>query len=149
MNQSSKFDQFTSILKRALDILFVLNPRGTSLGVFAGIVLHGIVKVFEPSLVGIKSINILALTPWHFIGFGVFAFNIPAYFTQNKIDPKIEEAFAYIRKQIELGTVNDWQAKQMYVNLHSKVLSAVVLNEKEENNRRKLEKVLGEAIEKE
>lgn len=145
---ANKYDKITSITKRALDVLFVLNPRGTSLGIFAGIVLHGVVKVFEPSLSSIEGIDILALSHWHFMGLGVFAFNLPAFFNRNKIDPQIEEALVYIRKQIELGTVNNWQAQQMYVNLHSKVLSSVVLNEKEEKNRRNLEKILGDAIEK-
>ncbi|MCI5142118.1 MAG: hypothetical protein D3909_10450 [Candidatus Electrothrix sp. ATG1] len=146
MNKES-FD-ITSILNRALDILFVLNPRGTSLGIFAGIIFHGIVKALQPLHSKLEYINLLALSHWHFIGFGVFLFNLPAFLTRNKIDPKIEEGLSYIRKQVELGTVTDWQSQQMYVNLHAKVLSSIVLNEKEEENRKKMEKILVDDINK-
>lgn len=146
MSNDNKIDQITAIAKRALDILFVTNPRGTSLGVFVGIFIHGLIGFFKPAFASISSVNFEAFQLWHFISMGVIAFNLPEFLKKNKIDPKIEEAFQYIKKQIEAGTVNAWQAQQMYVNLHSKVLSAVVLNEKEEANRRTLEKTLSKGI---
>lgn len=146
MSDTTKVDQVTAIAKRALDILFVANPKGTSLGIFTGITIQGFVAVFEAKLISLFQINISALKLWHYIAIGVITFNLPAFLTRNKIDPKIEEAFTYIRNQVESGTVNRWQAQQMYVNLHAKVLSSIVLNEKTESSRRKLEETLVKGI---
>lgn len=146
MSDNTKIDQITAITKRALDILFVANPKGTSLGIFTGIAIHGIVGIFESKLITLFQININALKQWHYIAMGVLAFNLPDFIKRNKIDPKIEEAFAYIRKQIDAGTINRWQAQQMYVNLHAKVLSSIVLNEKTDSSRRKLEETLSKGL---
>ena len=146
MSDNSKLDQITAFAKRALDILFVANPKGTSLGIFTGITIHGFVGIFEAKVTSLLQINISALKQWHYIAMGVIAFNLPDFLKRNKIDPKIEEAFAYIRKQVAAGTVNRWQAQQMYVNLHAKVLSSIVLNEKTETSRRKLEETLAKGI---
>jgi len=146
MSDNSKLDQITAMAKRALDILFVTNPKGTSLGIFSGITIHGFVGLFEAKLNSLLQINMSVLKQWHYITMGIVAFNLPDFLKRNKIDPKIEEAFTYIRRQVELGTVNRWQAQQMYVNLHAKVLSSIVLNDKTENSRRKLEETLAKGI---
>jgi hypothetical protein len=123
-------DAITRYGKQALDVLMVFDPRATSLGIFAGVLFHGIVGLFAPVLSTIQVINIAALRFWHYLAVGVFMFNIPKFIRRNKIDPKITEALNYIKDQKQSGHIEEWQAKQMYVNLHQKVLENIVLEAK-------------------
>ncbi|HDZ9460342.1 TPA: hypothetical protein RU014_003419, partial [Vibrio cholerae] len=66
------------------------------------------------------------------IGLGVFLFNIRPFLNRNKVDPSIDEAISYIETQRKLGRIDEWQAKQMYRNLHNKVLENVLLNKEQE-----------------
>ncbi|MCD6724107.1 hypothetical protein LT012_11645 [Vibrio cholerae] len=127
-----KSEQMTVLVRKAINILFVSNPRGTSLGVLSGIVLDGFISLFNPFLKSITVINIGLIKLWHLIGLGVFLFNIRPFINRNKVDPSIDEAISYIETQRKLGRIDEWQAKQMYRNLHNKVLENVLLNKEQE-----------------
>ncbi|EQA7395492.1 hypothetical protein ACYEVY_003481 [Vibrio cholerae] len=127
-----KSEQMTVLVRKAINILFVSNPRGTSLGVLSGIVLDGFISLFNPFLKSITVINIGLIKLWHLIGLGVFLFNIRPFLNRNKVDPSIDEAISYIETQRKLGRIDEWQAKQMYRNLHNKVLENVLLNKEQE-----------------
>lgn len=120
-------DQLSELLRKALNILFVSNPKGTSLGVLAGVALDGILGVFSPALKTIEWINVAAVKTWHLIGLGVFSINLPSYLNRKDIDQSIINAISFIETQKEKGNISDWQARQMYFNLHQKVLESVAL----------------------
>lgn len=58
-------EQLTVFTRKAINILFVSNPRGTSLGVLTGIVLDGLIGLFSPFLKTISIINISIVKLWH------------------------------------------------------------------------------------
>lgn len=125
-------DQITVFVRKTLNILFVSNPRGTSLGVLFGIILDAIIGLFNPFFKTVSIINIGFVKLWHLIGFGVFLFNIVPFLKRYEVDPSINEAISYIEEQKQLGNIDKWQAKQMYRNLHNRVLENVLLNESQQ-----------------
>lgn len=121
-------EEATELARKSINILFVSNPRGTSIGVLVGVLLEGVLGLFSPVLKSIEAINLGAIKMWHLIGLGVISMNLPDYLRRNDIDPSILNAIKYIEDQKKNQRISDWQARQMYVNLHQKVLESVTLN---------------------
>jgi len=125
-------DQITEIARKAINILFVSNPKGTSIGIFLGVVIEGVIGLFSPFLKTIELINISAIKLWHLIGFGIVSMNLPEYIRRKEIDPSIKNAIEFIENEKLKGNINEWQARQMYSNLHKKVLESVALETREQ-----------------
>ncbi|WP_110973523.1 hypothetical protein [Pseudomonas huaxiensis] len=134
MNQ----DQFSEFSRKAINILFVSNPKGTSIGILAGVLLHGIAGLFTPTLKAIEWINIGALKVWHYICFAVIGLNMPSYFKRTDIDPSIKKAISFIQEQHDSKKINDWQARQMYTQLLQQVIENIVV---EHNAAEKVKKI--------
>lgn len=124
MNQES----VTEFIRKSINILFVSNPRGTSLGVLIGVILDALLGLASPILKTVEALNFGAIKMWHLICLGVFSMNLPSYLRRKEVDPSIAKAIEYIEEQKKNGTISDWQAKQMYVNVHNKVLESVTLD---------------------
>lgn len=120
-------DSTTELIRRALNVLFVSNPKGTSLGVLIGVVLHGLFGILTPALKAIELLSFSSLKLWHFICLGVAATNMPTYLKRHKVDPSIQSALEYIKQQQAEGNIRDWQAKKMYIDLLEKVIASVAL----------------------
>ena len=125
MNQES----VTEFIRRSINILFVSNPRGTSLGVLIGVVLDALLGLASPILKAVEALNFGAIKMWHLIALGVVSMNLPSYLRRKEVDQSIVKAIEYIEEQKKNGSISDWQAKQMYVNLHNKVLESVTLDQ--------------------
>jgi hypothetical protein len=123
-----KQDELTEFFRKSINILFVSNPRGTSIGVLIGVVLDGVIGLVSPLLKTIEAINFSAIKIWHLIGVGVVSTNLPSYIRRKEVDQSILNAIEYIEEQKKNKSISDWQARQMYANLHSKVLESVTLN---------------------
>ena len=80
-------NETSEITRKAINILFVANPKGTSIGIFLGVVLDGLVGLFTPLLKSIQWLSISAIKTWHLIGFGVFSMNLPSYLKRKEVDP--------------------------------------------------------------
>ncbi len=115
------------------------------MGVLFGIVMDGLVSIFTPLLKTIAIINLAAIKLWHLIGFGMFAFNVRPFLNRHKIEPSIISAISYIENQKEAGNIDDWQAKQMYRNLHNKVLESVLLNKEQEELSRNINRITSQS----
>lgn len=131
-------DQVSEITRKSINILFVSNPKGTSLGVLVGVVVDGLLGVFSPALKAIEWLNVAAIKTWHLIGLGIFSMNLPTYLKRNKIDPSIINAISFIENEREKGNISDWQARQMYSNLHQKVLESVTLESSKQETTSKI-----------
>jgi hypothetical protein len=131
-------DNASEVARKAINILFVANPRGTSIGVFIGVVLDGLIGLFAPLLKGIEVISISAIKLWHLIGFGVVSMNLPSYLKRKAIDPSIANAILFIEKEKEKGNILEWQARQMYANLYAKVLESVTLEDVKSDSESKI-----------
>lgn len=123
-------DQITVFARKAINILFASNPKGTSLGILIGVSLDGLLGFFSPLMKTWEWANAAALKTWHLIAIGVIGMNLPAYLARNKIDQSILNAIDYIERQKSSGNINDWQARQMFFKLHEKVLESVTLDTK-------------------
>ncbi len=137
----------TQYIRKSINILFVSNPRGTSLGVLIGIVFDGMIGLFSPYLKSIEIINIDAVKIWHMIGLGIIFTNLPEFLKRNETDPSILNAIKYIENQKAKKNISDWQAKQMYMNLHQKVLENITLDKKTNEQSEKIQKIITESDE--
>src|SRR5438045_3113050 len=93
-----KNNNISALLKRATDSLFALNRIGTSMGILFGIVLEGIIKIFDPLLKNQQTVDFKRINTIYYILFGVFLFNLPHLFRRPRLDPQIELALAAISK---------------------------------------------------
>lgn len=121
-------DKISSGLKIALDILFVKNPVGTSMGILFGIILHGLISVLYPVWETLQKIKLSSLNIAHYMAIGIFGFNVKSFFSRYKIDPGIEEALAFIQKQVKEGRISKIDAKIQYKNLIARVIENVQLD---------------------
>jgi hypothetical protein len=121
-------DFLSALAKRALDILFVQNPKGTALGVLFGFLLHGLALVFNPALIQFSLIDINKVYAIYYVFFGIFVFNIRSLFRRREFDPKIEAAFDAIRQARKLGSMGELEARIEYRKLIQKVLEEVTIN---------------------
>ncbi|MEZ9595497.1 hypothetical protein AB4298_12745 [Shewanella sp. 10N.261.52.F9] len=137
-------DDLTIFIRKALNILFVSNPRGTSIGVFIGVILDGLIGLFSPALKTIEFISISAIKIWHLMGLGVFSMNLPAYLRRKQIDPSIVNAMEFIEEQKTNAGIPDWQVKQMYTNLFQKVLENMSLDSESEEISKKIRNIVTE-----
>jgi hypothetical protein len=138
-------EDITELFRKSINILFVSNPRGTSIGVLLGVVLDGVLGVFSPLLKSVEALSFSAIKMWHLIGFGVISMNAPGYLRRNEVDPSILKAIKYIEDQKKNGRITDWQAKQMYVNLHQKVLENVTLNKETSDESARINRLYSES----
>lgn len=121
-------DTLSSLAKRATDILFVMNPKGTSVGVVFGVVLDGLVKILEPTLKKQQVADFSKANPVYFVFFGILLFNLPSALRRQRLDPQVEAALRSIRKAQRDGDVTKVQARLMYLNLYEKVLAQITLD---------------------
>lgn len=121
-------DEVTQVLRKSINILFVSNPRGTSLGVCIGVAIDMLLGVFSPAIKTIELIDVSKIKTWHLMSLGVLGMNFPAYIKRNKVDDSIINAIEYIEEQKRKGVIAEWQSRQMYNNLHNKVLEKVMLD---------------------
>jgi hypothetical protein len=120
-------DQVTGAAKQALDILFLANPTGSSLGVLTGVVCHGLLGLVGPFLTSVEWLALDTVKLAHLIALGVLVFNLPSYSRRHRVDPKIEEALLFIQREASKGNIPKWQQRIMYENLFNRVLQSVTL----------------------
>ena len=116
-------DVFTSLLKRAVDMLFVLNPKGTSVGAFLGIVLDGAVRFLSPILRRNQSYDLSGVHTYHFMAAGVVVLNIPMLFRRRELPPEIEHSLTAIR--VAKSHLTPVQVRMQYLALLNDVLERV------------------------
>jgi len=135
-------ESVTELIRKSINILFVSNPRSTSLGVLIGVILDALLGLVSPILKTVEALNFGAINMSHLICLGVVSMNLPSYLRRKEVDQSIANAIEYIEEQKKNGTISDWQAKQMYVNLHNKVLESVTLDQGTQNTTSSLSKLV-------
>lgn len=118
-------DLVTAFLSRAGDVLFVQNPKGTSVGTFSGIAVKGLCELFSPALGRFKVwIDPQRLGTLYFIAAGVVIFNLPALFRRRQLPNSVEDAFEVIRRLKQEGA-SAAQIKLQYLALCGSVVEKV------------------------
>ena len=119
--EQNKSDQVTEFFRKAMNILFVSNPQGTSIGVLIGVVLHAFLGLLTPLLTPITWIDMSFVKLWHLTALGVLIMNTPAYLRRDKLDPEITHILQFISDQKAAGNISNTVAKEMYKNLIEEV----------------------------
>lgn len=122
---SRSADLVTAFLSRAGDILFVQNPKGTSVGAFSGVALEGMLKFFSPALGRLKDwIAPERLHTLYFVAAGIFIFNLPTLLRRRQLPNSVEDAFEVIRRMKREGA-SSAQIKMQLLALCSSVVEQV------------------------
>lgn len=138
MSDMLEKDGLSALLKRATDILFVMNPRATSMGSLFGIVVDAMVKIFDPALKNQNIVDFTKVNTFYYILIGIFIFNLPAALRRHNLDPQIESALFAIKKAKREHEISAAQARMMYLSLYEKILSQVVLDKDTRNKVRQI-----------
>jgi hypothetical protein len=121
-------DSASAFVKRATDILFIQNPKGTAMGVLFGSILHGLSQILAPVLASISFLDFNRVYAIYYVLFGMFVFNIRSFFRRRDFSPEIEKAFDAIREARKSGNMGELEAKIEYRKLIQKVLEEVTVN---------------------
>lgn len=135
-------DPFTAFIKKAIDILFIQNPIGTSFGVFLGMLINTLTKLFKPLLKTISLLDFNHIKEFEWVIIGVVIVNFPTLFTRPKFDQGIEGAFIFIREAKKSGKLSDTEIRQMYRNLYIKVLDKINLDESTNREMTQIEEII-------
>lgn len=126
-------DKWSDIVRRAINILFTLNPLGSSVGLIGGYVLHGIFIAFLPAFSDVSWFNPAALKVGYFMGFGLVFVNIFTYLRRNNVDPKIQAALNFIQHQVNMGHITQLDGKQAHRLLIKEVVANVMIKPDEKS----------------
>lgn len=121
-------DLATALVTRATDILFVQNPKGTSVGAFCGIAADGMLKFFSPALGRLRDwIAPERINSFYLMAVGIVLFNISGIFRRRQLPNSIEDAFEAIRRMKREGA-SSVQVKMQLLALCSSVVEQVKLD---------------------
>ncbi|QXO19238.1 hypothetical protein [Vibrio ostreae] len=128
-------DDITQLFRKSLNLLFVANKQGTSLGVVMGVLSDGIIGTLMPTLKTISGLDFGTVEIWHLIALWVVAFNIKPYLNRHSPDPKIDAAISKIKDMEASGQITKAQAKMHYHELSLRVLESVKMSGPQEASR--------------
>lgn len=115
-------DTVSSFVSRSVDILFVQNPRGTSVGALTGVCADGLVKFFGPFLKNYShTFDASQLQTYHLIVAGIVLLNIPAFFKRRELPNEVEDAFESIRRSRK--DLTPLQVRMQYLRLCTDVIA--------------------------
>ncbi|HEX4496491.1 MAG TPA: hypothetical protein VIE43_12540 [Thermoanaerobaculia bacterium] len=121
-------DVATFLINRAGDLLFVNNPRGTSIGVFSGLAVHGAMQFFHPWLLRWKAaIDPDRITAIPLMAIFIVLFNIRSLSKRRRLPDEIEDAILSIRLAKREGKLTAVQEKMAWLALTTKVVEKVNL----------------------
>jgi hypothetical protein len=144
--KDGRVEQVMLHVKRAINFLFVNNPKGTSLGILLGVCLRAVWMAFEPSLKRLPWINAAALNEFVWVCFGVLLFNLRGAFRSTSLPPDLEAALAAIRTAVSEGELTKAQVRTMYLSLYGQVLQRVTLEPRMSSKLKGLQKALQDPI---
>jgi hypothetical protein len=107
---------FLPTIRLFLDNLLLRNGRGTSMGFLYGVVIYGLMRLFNPLLQKIESVDFEKLNPVYTIAGGILFMNLPFFTKKPSFPPEVETAINAI-KEAEAKGLSEWQVKQLYLKL--------------------------------
>jgi len=118
-------DILTAGITRASDILFVQNPKATSVGAFFGITLDGLLKLFRPTVGRFRDwVSLEESSVFYFIAMGIFFFNVPFLFRRRQLPNAVEDGFEILRRMKKDGA-SAVQIRMQYMALFQATLDRV------------------------
>jgi hypothetical protein len=139
-------DLLTSFVSRAGDVLFVQNPKGTSIGAFCGISLEGLLKIFSPTLGRLKEwVSLEGVHTFYFVAAGVAIFNLPTIFRKRQLPNSVEDAFEVIRRMKREGA-STLQIKMQTLSLCNSVIEQIKVDFEKPDRNAKASRYLRERL---
>src|SRR5688572_4444675 len=141
-------DVATGWIKKAIDTLFIFNPKATSMGILFGCIGFGLVSAFRPFFEQpniTRVFDISRFSWWLYLILGVFLFNLPHLFRQEPLPPSVLRAFQTIEEGKKKGNLTKPQVRLQYLSVISQVVAQVKLDEETQQKAKQLEKVLAPA----
>jgi len=141
-------DIATGWIKKAIDTLFIFNPRATSMGILFGCIGSGLVSVFKPFFERPNIIRVFDISRfpwWLYLILGVFLFNLPHLFRREPLPPSVLRAFQTIAVGKKKGNLTKPQLRLQYLSVISQVVAQVNLDEETQQKAKQLENVLAPA----
>lgn len=111
-------DALTYHASRAINILFLYNPLGTTYGVLLGAFIYSLqdlIALYFPVFGLIKG--------YGFIVFGVLLFNIEPMVKKRYLDPDIERRLVYIRQLIKEGKFTKVEERAIWRNAVNSIIT--------------------------
>lgn len=118
-----------TVARKAVNILFVGNPEGTSLGAVLGGLLSGIFSSFEPILKSITWFDATKLGTLHFVALGIFLFNIGKYLKRNEVPIEIFTATKFIEDSVRSKRITKQEGAIQYAQLIRRYTDSVMSDE--------------------
>jgi hypothetical protein len=122
-------DFISAFAKRALDILFIQNPKGSAMGVLFGFLLHGLTLILSPTLNKLTAVDFNNLSVFYYVFFGMFVFNLRLFFKGRGLPQEIENQLNIISRARKEGDMDELEAKIEYRKLIQKVLEEVTIKD--------------------
>ena len=136
----SELDEKLSLsIKKATDILLVMNPIGTSMGFFGGIVLHGFFKALSIFFDPFK--GIIKIEMYYYIILGIFTFNIRQFYRKDKVPLELIEKVKFIEEMEKSGKITKLEAKMRYRQILSEVIKSVQFDASTEKDMKKINEI--------
>ena len=110
-------DKVTEYIGKSLNILFISNPKRTSMGILLGVFIDTVRNLFTPLLKTIKYMDVQAVSTFNLMISGVFLVNLPLIFKLEKFPPEVERTLMLIKVAKKDGSISQIERRQMYRNL--------------------------------
>jgi len=121
-------DKLSYTAKISTDLLFVRNPIATSMGVFFGVIVHGVVGLLAPFAEFANKVASSAINIAHYIAVGVFCFNLKGFLNKDKVPEQVTEGIEFIKQQETEGRITKTEARIKYRVLIDKYIENVSLD---------------------
>ena len=136
----SKLDEkFTLYIKKATDILFVMNPIGTSMGILGGITLYGFLSLLSSFYEVFK--KFILIGEWYYVVFGIFTFNIRQFYRKDKVPLELIEKIKFIDEQEKTNKITKGNAKMYRNKIILQYLKDVQLDAPTEKEMKRINKI--------
>lgn len=128
-NNNDSKDAISKILSHALDILFVKNPKNTSLGVLFGVILRTLSEIIF-YFFGMT----IRISYAFFIALGAFAFNVPSLFRKHEINESLETMMHYIEEGQKRGNFTPQEKREQWKRFINAVNEQTQIGEEKESS---------------
>jgi hypothetical protein len=135
-------DKISELIKKATDILFVMNPRGTSIGVVLGVVFYGLCQIFMPVLKTLVFIDADQLKIYFLVPGGILLANVPSMRHLRGLPEEMEDGLKLIKLAAKRGNLSLAQQRLMYIALINKYLEEMKLNDRAREQMEGIKRVL-------
>lgn len=126
--QIADLDRITLVVRRLLDILFLANPIGTSVGVLAGVVFDAVLKLFQPTWQNSRVVDPAQVHVWHLVAAGILIMNVRMA-TRRRVPTQVDALFVELREAYRMKALTLTDLRMRYRALIDAVIAQVQISD--------------------